>query len=48
MTADAEASSDTSPSEDTDSRRDKLARAIEEFNKGEIPTEDEVSEAFLS
>lgn len=48
MPADTEDSSNTSQSEDTDSRHDELARAIEEFDKGETPTEDEVREAFLS
>lgn len=48
MPADTETSSDASRCEDEDSRREELARAIEEFSEGETPSKEEVREAFLS
>jgi hypothetical protein len=48
MPVDTDTSSDESHSEVEDSRHDELAQAIEEFDEGETPSEDEVREAFLS
>lgn len=48
MPADTDASSDHSRNDVDGYPREELAEAIEEFDDGETPTEDEVREAFLS
>lgn len=47
MPAGTETFSDGPRGEDKDSRREELAKAIEEFDTGETPTEDEVRDELL-